>query len=134
MAVITCLVAVLSILISGGSRVFVERSARYITLPWRGISITISFLLLVVALRTYLGRFAQLYEHHTIFDGVTYTDAHVTLTGMLVVCAALVLGALIAAVNAVREPRGRWLIAAIVPAVACYAAVGMRRCAGPPCC
>jgi uncharacterized protein len=125
MAVITCLVAVLFILISGGSRVFVERSARYITLPWRGLSITISFLLLVVALRTYLGRFAQLYEHHTIFDGVTYTDAHVTLTGMLVVCAALVLGALIAAVNAVRAPRGRWLIAAIVPAVVCYAGVGV---------
>jgi uncharacterized membrane protein (UPF0182 family) len=66
-----------------------------------------------------------LYEHHTIFDGVTYTDAHVTLTGMLVVCAALVLGALIAAVNAVRAPRGRWLFAAIIPAVVCYAGVGV---------
>ncbi len=125
MAVITCLVATLFILISGGSRVFVERRARYITLPWRGLSITVSFLLLVIALRTYLGRFAQLYEHHTIFDGVTYTDAHVTLTGMLIVCAALVLGSLIAAINAVRTPRGRWLIAAIVPAVVCYAGVGI---------
>ena len=125
MAVITCLIATLFILISGGSRVFLERSARYINLPWRGLSITVSFLLLVVALRTYLGRFAQLYEHHTIFDGVTYTDAHVTLTGMLVVCAALVLGALIAAVNAVRASRGLWLIAAIVPAVVCYAGVSV---------
>ncbi len=125
MAVITCLVATLFILVTGGSRVFVERRVRYITLPWRGLSITVSFLLFVVALRTYLGRFAQLYEHHTIFDGVTYTDAHVTLTGMLVVCAALVLGALIAAVNAVWAARGRWLIAAIVPAVVCYAGVGM---------
>jgi uncharacterized membrane protein (UPF0182 family) len=42
-----------------------------------------------------------LFEHHTIFDGVTYTDAHVTLTGMLFVAAALVLGALIAFVCAV---------------------------------
>jgi len=125
MAVITCLAAALFILISGGSRVFVERHARYIPLPWRGLSTTVAFLLFVVALRTYLGRFAQLYEHHTIFDGVTYTDAHVTLMGMLVVCLALVLGALIAAVNAVRAPRGLWLIAAIVPAVVCYAGVGV---------
>jgi len=37
---------------------------------------------------------------------VTYTDAHVTLTGLLIVCAALIFGAAIAAVNAVRMPRG----------------------------
>ena len=62
-------------------------------------------------------------EDHTIFGGVTYTDAHITLTGMLIVCAALVLGALIAAINAVRVPRGGWLVAAIVPAAVCYLAV-----------
>ena len=43
-------------------------------------------------MRFYLSRFEQLFEDHTIFGGVTYVDAHVTLTGMLVVCAALVLG------------------------------------------
>ena len=42
---------------------------------------------------------------------------------MLVVCAALVLGAVIAAVNAMRMPRGRWLLAAIVPAAVCYIAL-----------
>ena len=52
--------------------------------------------------------------------GVTYTDAHVTLTGMLVVCAALVLGAVIAAANAVSTPRARWLVAAVLPAAVCY--------------
>ena len=46
-----------------------------------------------------------------------------SLTGMLVVCAALVLGAVIAAVNAVRAGRGRWLVAAILPAAVCYLAV-----------
>ena len=76
-------------------------------------------------MRDYLGRFELLFEHHTIFDGVNYTDAHVTLAGMLVICAALVLGALIAAVGAIWAPRGRWLIAAIVPAVVCYAVVGI---------
>src|SRR5260370_21654592 len=39
---------------------------------------------------------------------------------MLVVCAALALGALIAVVNAARIPRGLWLVAAILPAAVCY--------------
>jgi uncharacterized membrane protein (UPF0182 family) len=64
-----------------------------------------------------------LFDDHTIFGGVTYTDAHVTITGMLVVCAALALGAVITAVNAVRVPRGRWLVAALLPAAVCYIAV-----------
>jgi uncharacterized membrane protein (UPF0182 family) len=89
-------------------------------LPWGGLSVAFSFLLLVVALEVYLGRFERLLDDHTIFGGVTYTDAHVTLTGMLVVCAALIVGAPIAAINAVRVPRGRWLLAAIIPAAVCY--------------
>ena len=39
----------------------------------------------MLAARVYLGRFERLFEDHTIFAGVTYTDAHVTLTGLLVV-------------------------------------------------
>jgi uncharacterized membrane protein (UPF0182 family) len=42
---------------------------------------------------------------------------------MLAVCVALVIGAVIAVVNAVRVPRGRWLVAAILPAAVCYIAV-----------
>ena len=116
LAVITCMLAAFFILITGGTRVLAGRLSRSVTLPWRGLSITFAFLLPIVAMRVYLGRFERLFEDHTIFGGVTYTDAHVTLTGMLVVCGALVLGAAIAAVNAVRAPRGRWLVAAILPA------------------
>ena len=76
--------------------------------------------MLVLAILSYLGRFERLFEDHTIFGGVTYTDAHVTLTGTLVVCAALLVGTVIAAANAVSMQRGRWLIAAIVPAAVCY--------------
>jgi uncharacterized membrane protein (UPF0182 family) len=123
LALIVCALAVFFILITGGARVLSGRLSRSVTLPWRGLSIAFAFLLLVLAMRTYTGRFERLLEDHTIFGGVTYTDAHVTLTGMLVVCAALVLGALIAVVNAVRSPRGRWLIAAFLPAAACYIAV-----------
>jgi uncharacterized membrane protein (UPF0182 family) len=123
LGVVTCVLAAFFILISGGARVLSGRLSRSVALPWRGFSITFAFLLLILAMRVYLGRFERLFDDHTIFGGVTYTDAHVTLTGMLVVCTALVLGAVIAAVNALRVPRGRWLLAAIVPAAFCYVAV-----------
>ena len=123
LAVITCLLAIFFILITGGSRVLAGRLSRSVTLPWRGLSISFAFLLLVLAMRVYFGRFERLFEDHTIFGGATYTDAHVTLTGLLVVCAALVLGAVIAAVNAVTRPRGRWLVAALLPAAVCYVAL-----------
>jgi uncharacterized protein len=123
LALITCALAIFFILITGGVRVLAGGLSRHVTLPWRGLSITFGFLLLILAMRVYIGRFERLLDDHTIFGGVTYTDAHITLTGMLVVCAALVLGALIAAVNAVRGPRGRWLVAAILPAAVCYIAV-----------
>ena len=118
LAVITCALAVFFILVTGGTRVLARRSG--VTLPWRGFSIAFAFLLLVLALLAYLGRFERLFEDHTIFGGVTYTDAHVTLTGMLIVCAALILGAVIATLNAVSMQLGRWLVAAVLPAAVCY--------------
>jgi uncharacterized protein len=120
LAVMTCVLAVFFLLITRGTRAFAGRSRSYVTLPWHGFSITFAFLLLVLAIRMYLGRFEELFDDHTIFSGVTYTDAHVTLTGMLVVCAALVFGAVIAAVNGVTVARGPWIAAAILPAALCY--------------
>ncbi len=76
--------------------------------------------MLILAANTYLSRFDRLLSDHTIFGGVTYTDAHVSLMGLLVVCFALLFGALIAFVNALRGPRGSWLIASVVPALVCY--------------
>jgi hypothetical protein len=120
LAVIACILAAFFMLITGGSRVLSGHLSRYVALPWRGLSITFAFLLLIVAMRVYISRFELLLDDHTIFGGVTYTDAHITVTGMLIVSAALVLGAAIAVINAVRAPRGRWLIAAVLPAVVCY--------------
>jgi hypothetical protein len=103
----------LFILITGGSRALGGRfSSGHPAALARALH-RVGFLLLVLAMHVYVGRFELLFEHHTIFEGVTYTDAHVTLTGMLIVCAALVLGAAIAIVGAVFKPRGRWLVAAI---------------------
>lgn len=125
-AVVTCIAAFLFALIAGGARALDKRRVTYdAPSPWRGPSITIAFLLLVLAFYVYLDRFQRLLEHHTIFDGVNYTDAHVMLNGLLVVSAALLLGAVIAAVNAVRRPRGRWLVAAILPAAVCYGMLGL---------
>ncbi len=123
LAVIACILAAFFILITGGSRVLSGHLSRYVALPWRGLSIAFAFLLLIVAMRVYISRFELLLDDHTIFGGVTYTDAHIRVTGLLIVCAALVLGALIAVINAVRAPRGRWLIAAVFPAAVCYVAL-----------
>jgi uncharacterized protein len=124
-AVITALMALVFMLITGGSRAIAARRNEYVPpLPWRGFSITFALVLLVLALRLYLDRFEQIFEDHTIFSGVTYTDAHILLTGMLIICVALVAGAIFAALNAVLEPRGSRLVLAIVPAVLCY--IGMQ--------
>jgi uncharacterized protein len=120
LAVLTCALAIFFILISGGTRAFAGRSRSYGALPWRGLSITFAVFLLVHAMRVYLGRFERLFDAHTIFTGVTYSDAHVMIPGTLVVCAALVVGAVIAAVNAVRVPRGSWIAGAILPAAVCF--------------
>jgi uncharacterized protein len=123
LAVIICVLAVFFVLISGGTRVLTGRRSSYVTPPWRGLSITLALLLMILAMRAYVSRFERLFDEHTIFGGVTYTDAHVMLTGMLVVCAALIVGAAIAAFNAVTVPRRRWLVAAILPAAVCYVAL-----------
>ena len=123
LAVIACVIAVFFVFITGSPRALAGRRSSYFRLPWRGFSIAFAFFLLILAMRVYLGRYERLFDDHTIFSGVTYTDAHVMITGMLVVCAALVLGAAIAVINAVSAARVRWLVAAIAPAVICYLAL-----------
>ncbi len=85
LAVMIFLLALLFFFITGGGRVLAGRLSRSVTLPWSGLSITLAFLLLTLGMRVYLSRFEQLLDDHTIFSGVTYTDAHVTLMGMLLV-------------------------------------------------
>ena len=123
LAVIASLVAAFFVFVTGSTRMLAGARDRYISLPWRGFSLAFAFLLLTLAMRAYISRFEQLLDNHTIFDGVTYTDAHVMLAGMLVVCAALVVGAAIACINVVSVPRVRWLLGAAAPGVVCYLAV-----------
>ena len=79
-SIIACVLAVLFLLISGSARAL---SGNHSQLPWRGLSLSAAFLMVVVAMRVYVSRFELLFNHHTIFDGVTYTDAHVMLAGLL---------------------------------------------------
>ncbi|HEV2397416.1 MAG TPA: UPF0182 family protein [Candidatus Sulfotelmatobacter sp.] len=122
-AIIGGVVALFFVLLTGAFRILSGYRSGSIPPPWRGVSIALAFLLLVIALQVYLGRFGSLFEAHTIFTGVSYTDSHVTLTGLLIVCAALVAGAAIALINVVSAPRLPWLVIAPVPAVLCYVAV-----------
>jgi uncharacterized membrane protein (UPF0182 family) len=112
------------VMITGGAQMIGGRRDTG-TSAWRGLSIAFAFVLLMLAARVYLGRFEELFEDHTIFAGVTYTEAHVTLTGTLVVSIALGVGALLALVNAVSAPRVRWLVLAVAPAAACYVLTGL---------
>ena len=120
LAVLACVIAVFFIFLTGSTRMLSGRRTRYISMPWRGFSIAFGFLLLILAMRAYIARFERLFEEHTIFSGVTYTDAHVMLPGMLAVCAALVFGAAITTMNVVAPPRARWLAAAVAPVAICY--------------
>ena len=75
LAVVSCAIAAFFLLVNGGAMALEGYRNSYERVSWRGISITFSFLLLVIALQVYLGRFDRLSEDHTIFGGVTYTDA-----------------------------------------------------------
>jgi len=123
MAVIACIVAFFFILITGSTHIFASRERQSLPLPWRGLSISFAGLLLVLAMHVYLSRFDALFQAHTIFNGATYTDVHIILPGLLVVCAALVVGAMIALVNTVTTPRVRWLAASVIPAILIYLGV-----------
>ena len=122
LAIVPTILAALFLLITSSAGALNARSLRYQASPsrWRGLSFTIAFLLLVAATREYVGRYDLLFDPHTIFQGVNYTEAHVTLNGMLIVSIALVLGAVLALFNAFKAARGRLLAAAIVPAAICY--------------
>ena len=125
LSVVASLIAAAFVAVMGGAGVLAQwRSSAVQTGLWRGFSASLAAFFVMLAVRAYLGRFELLFQEGTIFSGVTYTDAHVTLGGTLVVCAAFLLGAVIASAAAIRAPRPRWLLAVPLPAIACYLIVG----------
>jgi len=121
LAVIACIGAGGFLLLSGSNRVVAkEHGGLRFPLPWRGFSFAFAFFLLLFAAQAYIGRFSTILATHTVFTGVTYTDAHVTITGMLIVAIALLIGAAASAFNAFTAQRPARLVLAIVPALACF--------------
>ena len=115
-AVVVLLAALAAFVVSG------EASRTMLGLPsgrvgYRDVSLALGLLLLVLAGRVYLSRFDRLFDDHTVFSGVGYTEATIVIPGMLWVAAALVLGAAIAAVNGLRFRRAAGLAASLAPAV-----------------
>ena len=81
----------------------------------------------MLAVRAYLGRYEYLFQDGTVFSGVTYTDAHVTLGGTLLMCAALAAGAVVVWLprHRRRARAGCWRTA--IPAIVCYLIVAAVR-------
>jgi hypothetical protein len=121
LAVIACAMALFFRLTSGAGQMMGGRSrlGRART-GARGLAVAWAFLLVMLAIQAYLGRFERLFDDHTIFAGVTYTDAHVALLGALCVSIALLFGAGLAMVSAFVSPRPRWLVGSALPAAALY--------------
>jgi uncharacterized protein len=111
--------SVLAFLVSGGEPIamsnFRERRGGY-----RGVSFALAFVLLVMAARVSLARYERLFDDHTIFSGIGYTEAHIIVPGLLAVAVMLVLGALVAAFNGIGPRRLVTLVAALAPAVIVY--------------
>ena len=122
-AILMCIAGAFALVIAGGSHLTTRTFDDDTLVPWRELSVAVVFLLLVIALRVYLGRFELLMDDNPIFGGVTYTDAHIMIGGLMLVSILLIVGAGIAAINLVTRPRLRWLLVAPVPAVVCYVIV-----------
>jgi uncharacterized protein len=126
LALIACALAALLLSLTPGAGLWTRRPlAPEQARRWRALALSLAAVLLALAARVYLGRYERLYQEGTIFSGVGYSDAHVTLVGLLGVCAALVAGAFIALLCAGAVLSRRWLLASGVPAVVVYLLVSL---------
>src|SRR5215208_2352261 len=87
---------------------------------FRAVCVALALFLLVLSWRTYLARFPFLWEDHSTFSGVTYTEAHYTLPALLIVSIALILAAIVLLVNAFAVRRFSLLLIALALPVATY--------------
>ena len=125
LAFLCCAAAGLFLALTAGTRALNKDKSPHLNSPWRGLCFAASALLLFFSLSVYLDRFDLLFDHHTLFDGINYTDAHITLAGLLLVSLALLAGAAIALLAGLRNRNGIALALAVVPALLCYVALGI---------
>ena len=77
------------------------------------VSLALAAFLILLSWRTYLSRFSYLWQDHPSFSGVTFTEANYLLPGLKFVFIALLIGAVIAIINAFTKRGLRLLFAAI---------------------
>ena len=123
-AIVVCIAAVFFAVVSGGTRLL-ARTSTASAISLRGVSISFAGVLLAFAAQVYLGRFERLLTDHTIFAGVTYTDANVAIPGALLVVGALLLGVIILAVNAVSAPKLGLIVGSVLPTIVVYLGVSI---------
>ncbi len=90
---------------------------------YRRLHAAIAAVLALFALHAWLSRFSLLLTDHTIFSGVTYTDAHVELPGLSLVALGLLVGAAFSIYSAIRNSGLRSIAAAVLPGIVLYIAV-----------
>src|ERR1043165_1302404 len=118
---IVILIAAIAYSLLGLPQTVLKPSVRWSSgAAFRAVCCALALVLLVLSWRTYLSRFPFLWQDHPIFSGVTYTEAHYTLPALLVVCVALIIGALVSLVNAFTVRRVCLLLIAIGLPVAVY--------------
>src|ERR1051325_750855 len=87
---------------------------------FRAVCCALALFLLLLSWRTYLSRFPFLWEDHTTFSGVTYTEANYTLPALLFVSVALIIAAIILLVNAFATRRFSLLLIALALPIVTY--------------
>src|SRR5215203_1959777 len=100
---------------SKGARLSTAARAAY-----AAVSTALAALLLALAFRVYLSRFAYLFDDHQIFSGVTYTEDHYLLPGLSAVAISLVVAAAVALAGAFALRRLRVLVAAVALPIVVY--------------
>jgi uncharacterized protein len=112
--------SLLSFLLSSGDSPLALSGARERRAGYRGVSFALAFALLVMAARVCLARYERLFDDHTVYSGIGYTEAHIIVPGLLAVAVALVLGAAVAVYNGIGPRRLVVLLSALVPSIVVY--------------
>ena len=87
---------------------------------YAAVSVVLGALLLIVAWRVMLSRYAYLWADHPTFSGVTYTEDNYLLPGLTVVAVTFVIVALVLFANAVTKRSVPLLVLALGAPIAVY--------------
>jgi uncharacterized membrane protein (UPF0182 family) len=87
---------------------------------YKWVSICLAIFMILLAWRAYLSRYPYLWQDHQLFSGVTFTEANYLLPALLLVAVALILGAVIALINAFTKRGLRLLLLAVALPIAVF--------------